>query len=709
MDKAKVFALDIGTRKVVGLILEKSGDQFQVIDVEITEHSTRSMMNGQIHDVEAVAATILQVKEALQERLKIKLETASVAAAGRSLKTTRANSSKERSHANEISHEEIRALEIEAVQQAQYQLAQEELGKREGSNYFCTGYSIVRYYLEGQSISNLVGQLGKEIGVEVIATFLPRVVVDSLFSALRRAGLQINSLTLEPIAALSVAIPPALRLLNLALVDIGAGTSDIALVKEGNVFAYAMVAMAGDEITEYIASRYLLDFATAENVKRLLSSEEEVEIIDILGNRHIVSTRVLQEEIKPLLDKITSQIALNIINFNQNLPDAVICVGGGSLTPGLINSLADNLGIVAQRVGIRTIRNLDYIKTESDFLNGPQGVTPIGIGYNYYAIPPIPFIKVSVNGRETALWSIGKINVAVALINSGINLKNIYGKPGMGKTIEINGTIKVFKGGMGTPPVIKINGISASLDSMVEDGDSIEFAPGQDGEEASIKGSDLVGQRLGKVMVNNIVYQVKPVLTVNGQPYDLDMEIPDRAQVEIKSVNNVYNILRVSGLDKYWLTERIYQYYIKDKPIRIKWIPLEIRISGQTADINQEVGPEDIITYEKRSLLPCLNDLRDKLGFIGIKVNVNGEEVSLEGKGIGIEINGKAATWEDELFDGAHIMLKRIKDGAILSDIFQYIDIKPRVNGKLVIKVDGKQAGFTTPLEEGSKIEIGWQ
>jgi len=79
-------------------------------------------------------------------------------------------------------------------------------------------------------MNSLIHHRGSEIGAEVIATFLPRSVVDSLYSVLKNCGLIMKTLTLEPIAALNVVIPPNMRNLNLALVDIGAGTSDIALV-----------------------------------------------------------------------------------------------------------------------------------------------------------------------------------------------------------------------------------------------------------------------------------------------------------------------------------------------------------------------------------------------------------------------------------------------------------------------------------------------
>ncbi len=78
-------------------------------------------------------------------------------------------------------------------------------------------------------------------------------------------------MTLEPIAAINVLIPSSMRRLNVALVDIGAGTSDIAITDENTVTAYGMVPIAGDEVTEAISDHFLLDFPDAERVKKELS------------------------------------------------------------------------------------------------------------------------------------------------------------------------------------------------------------------------------------------------------------------------------------------------------------------------------------------------------------------------------------------------------------------------------------------------------
>ena len=87
-----LFALDIGTRSVVGIILEKSDKSYKIIDILSQEHSERAMLDGQIHDVTAVAKVISQIKNKLEEKHG-PLKKVSVAAAGRALKTEKSTAS----------------------------------------------------------------------------------------------------------------------------------------------------------------------------------------------------------------------------------------------------------------------------------------------------------------------------------------------------------------------------------------------------------------------------------------------------------------------------------------------------------------------------------------------------------------------------------------------------------------------------------------
>lgn len=133
---------------------------------------------------------------------------------------------------------------------------------------------------------------------------------------LRGAGLYVANLTLEPIAAINVAIPERFRLLNIALVDVGAGTSDISITKDGSIIAYGMIPSAGDEITECLAKHYLTDFNEADALKCKSTEQEEVEFNDIMGLPYKISSDEIADVVKDAVQSITKSIAGKIIELN---------------------------------------------------------------------------------------------------------------------------------------------------------------------------------------------------------------------------------------------------------------------------------------------------------------------------------------------------------------------------------------------------------
>ena len=88
-----IFARDIGTRTVVGVLAERSKDGYKVIDMETTAHESRSMTDGQIEDIEAVAAVVKSVKTTLERRQSVQLQRVHTAAAGRAMNPLRQSSS----------------------------------------------------------------------------------------------------------------------------------------------------------------------------------------------------------------------------------------------------------------------------------------------------------------------------------------------------------------------------------------------------------------------------------------------------------------------------------------------------------------------------------------------------------------------------------------------------------------------------------------
>ena len=455
MSNDTLFALDIGTRSVVGIILEKSDESYKIIDILSQEHSERAMLDGQIHDVTAVAKVITQIKNKLEEKHG-PLKKVSVAAAGRALKTEKATISMDIKDKPMISREDILHLEYSAVQEAQNTVAQKNTTH---STYYCVGYSILYYRLDGQEMGSLIDQSGEEASVEIIATFLPKVVVESLLAALKRSDLEMQALTLEPIAAINVLIPPTMRRLNVALVDIGAGTSDIALTDSGTVIAYGMVPVAGDEITEAISDYLLLDFPLAEAAKRQLMNHDFITVTDILGFETELPKEEIILQIQPALERLADSISQEILELNNgHSPKAVMLVGGGSQTPLLTQLLSKRLNLPENRVAIRGIDAIQNVDFADHLHQGPELVTPIGIAIAADK-NPIQYISITVNGQPIRLFDMEQTNVSDCLLTAGIKLNKLYGKPGMAKIIHFNGQQITIPGQHGTMPKILLNGI----------------------------------------------------------------------------------------------------------------------------------------------------------------------------------------------------------------------------------------------------------
>ena len=113
-----------------------------------------------------------------------------------------------------------------------------------------------------------------------------------------------------------------------------------------------MVPIAGDEVTAAIAGAFLLDFSVAEQVKRQLKASP-IHCQDVVGNDLELLPEKVQEAAAPAVDKLARAIAQVILQLNGEPPQAVLCIGGGSLTRTLIDALSRHLNLPANRIGIR--------------------------------------------------------------------------------------------------------------------------------------------------------------------------------------------------------------------------------------------------------------------------------------------------------------------------------------------------------------------
>lgn len=710
VEQSSIFALDIGTRSVVGIILKEHENGYEIIDIEFKEHGNRAMLDGQIHDVLAVSKLVNEIKEILEARHGV-LHKVCVAAAGRALKTKRAKVSIGIASKPIINKQDILHLELTAVQQAQNELAKENMNVN-SAHYYCVGYSVLRYLLDDEEIGSLVDQQGEVASVEVIATFLPKVVVESLIAALHRADLEMDALTLEPIAAINVLIPPSMRRLNVALVDIGAGTSDIAITDEGTVIAYGMVPIAGDEITEAISDQYLLDFPLAEKAKRDLSESNNITITDILGFETEVPKEEVIQNIMGSLDKLTTAISDEILTLNNNKsPKAIMLVGGGSLTPELPGLLAKKLNLPDNRVAIRgidAIQNLEFAKHIS---KGPELVTPIGIAIAARK-NPIQYITVTVNDRTVRLFDMKKLTVGDCLLASGIELNKLYGKPGMAMIITVNNRDITVPGIHGGPPTITKNGQNTALDdNTVVDGDHIVVEKGMDGQAAKIKIKDLIEVKSSlQISLNDRPIQIEMEIYKNGQKVTIEEDLMDHDTIETvypKTIQELFGRLNLQPL-----TEPFHIYLNRTK-VSLPKFTTKFFKNGLETKLSSPIQDKDKITIKKESQ-PKLIDLLDEKGLslsYQIPIIFNEEQIKLQKNVMEVYRNGELLQEESLLFVGDDIQIvEKSIEPFIFQDIFRYVKIQlpPVQSGNFTLLRNGKNATFYDKLAPGDELVIQW-
>lgn len=703
-----VYSLDIGTRNVVGTLARLNGKHYEIMDYEMVPHPDRAMFDGQIHDIEKVTQVVKKVSEELENRNGFKLEKAAIAAAGRALKTEKSAIERDVDFTKEITKDITDTLEMEAIQVAQKQLMTDA---KIQAAYYCVGYSVIQYALDGAMILNPVGHKGTKLRVEIIATFLPHIVVDSLYSVLGKAGLEVMNMTLEPIAAMNVTIPQKLRLLNLALVDVGAGTSDIAISRDGTVESYGMVAVAGDEITEKLAQQYLLDFQTAESLKVNLNKLQSHDFSDIMGMSYTMTTEEIMNEIEPVVADIAGHVAANIIQLNKKAPSAVFCIGGGAQIPGFTEAMAEALGLPKERVAIKSVEQLENISFLREPLKGPEFITPVGIGVTAFTEREQDFIQVSVNDNILRLFKSKTLHVSDALIVAGINARSLLAERGDSIEIIVDGIHRKLRGEFGEPAKIFVNGMMASLDSKISHKDQITIEPATKGGMSQTT--------LGKIVnYDAVIYfrgqslKLVDYVSVNGVNRTGEYVLQENDQVITKGISDVKTLCKLLELNISEVIFKVNGSLVKPSALLNNGdiVDYEIMPSGYTDEIDDDMEiQEDPLKLE--------DVIEDDHNFKRITEDFSGPSKSEDEPIFTLPKDPKLDGEQVDLLgpltllvNGQQIHISERTKPMVFVDIFNHIDFDiSEAKGIIVLKLNDERARYTDILKDGDVIEISWK
>lgn len=680
-----IFALDIGTRSVVGVVSENVNNCLKVSKVESVFHSQRAMVDGQIEDIEEVSRVVANVKEKLENSLHITLDKVCIAAAGRSLKTERIILERDSDIRRPITSDFKNAIEVEALQ-----LAQEIFSKNSQNDdlFYCVGYSVLSHSLDGKNILNIVGHRGNKVSIEIIAAFLPHTVIEGLYACMDNNKLEVINLTLEPIAAMDLIIPSELRLLNLVLIDIGAGTSDIAISKDGSVVGYDMATVAGDEITECIMKNYIVDFNAAENIKALLSEDnDDFEITNILGISQNVKKQEILESIKPAVYDLCVDIASKIIKLNKVSPAAVFLAGGGSKIPFIKEFLSELLNIPQTRIASSeksSIRNVDLSLLDSF---GPELITPIGIAYSVILNKNYDFFSVHVNDKKIRLYSIRQMKVMDAILMSGFDSKKLIGFSGKSLRFIFNGKDKFYSGEFSTPAQIFVNSHAANIETIIHPGDNIEVVPAINGTSPVVRISDIAeSTAMGFVYFNSTKVDLGTRYLVNKVEVKEDYIIGNSDLIDILQVNTIKDLL-----DIYEMDETLYSFYINGNEVDINFKlydecvintskKIEIIETAEFEEVKSDKITESIEISEIDENM-VVNEIKEVVSFI--EVTINDKKINLPMRN------------DDEPY--------------IFADMLNFTNIDPsNPKGNIVLLHNGKDASYLNLINNNDIIIIKW-
>ena len=338
-NKDLLVGLDIGTSKVVAIVAELHADgEIEVIGTG--QHESNGLKKGVVVDIEKTVASIQAALEEAEITSGNKIQQVVTGIAGSHIRSFNsigmvAIKDKEVTEADVARViETAKAVAIPTDQQILHVLPQE-------------------FIIDGQEdIREPVGMSGVRLDVKVHVVTGAVSAVQNIIKCVRRCGLAVQDLILQPLASANAVLTHDEKELGVALVDIGGGTTDIAVFVGGSIRHSAVIPVAGDQITNDIAMALRTPTADAEEIKL----------------RHGL---VIEPRVEELFQMVQQTIRES--GYEESLSSGIVLTGGSSLLPGMAE-LAEDIFLKPVRVGAPA-----YSGSLSDVVRTPRYATAMGL------------------------------------------------------------------------------------------------------------------------------------------------------------------------------------------------------------------------------------------------------------------------------------------------------------------------------------------
>ncbi|CAH1087795.1 cell division protein FtsA [Candidatus Nitrotoga sp. 1052] len=369
-NKNLIVGLDIGTSKIVTIVAEvKSEGTMEVIGVGM--HESSGMKKGMVVNIDATVAAIQRALGDAELMADCKIREVYTGIAGSHIKSSNANGMvkiKDREVAQadiDRAVETASSLSLPSDQQILHILEQE-------------------FSIDGQgNIKKPLGMSGMRLEVEVHIVTGAVAAAQNIMKCVHRCGLEVREMILQPLASSKAVLSDDERDLGVCLVDIGGGTTDVAIFTGGAIRHTAVIPIAGDQITNDIAMALRTPTTDAEDIKikygcalRQLADDGPIGVPGV-GERGIrmLSRQTLAEVIEPRVEELYMlvQAELRRSGFENLLSSGIVITGGSSAMQGMVE-LGEEIFHMPVRLGLPR-----YIGGLSDVVKTPRFSTGVGL------------------------------------------------------------------------------------------------------------------------------------------------------------------------------------------------------------------------------------------------------------------------------------------------------------------------------------------
>ncbi|KND58442.1 Cell division protein FtsA [Candidatus Paraburkholderia schumanniana] len=369
--KDLLVSLDIGTSKVVAIVAELKGEgHYEVIG--LGQADSKGLKKGVVVNIEATVQSIQRALEEAELMADCKITNVFTGIAGSHIRSFNSSGmvaikDKEVTQADVARViETAKAINIPTDQQVLHILTQE-------------------FIIDGQEdVREPIGMSGIRLEVKVHIVTGAVSAAQNIVKCVRRCGLEVNDLILQPLASSLAVLTEDEKELGVVLVDIGGGTTDIAIFSEGAIRHTAVIPIAGDQITSDVAMALRTPTPDAEDIKvsygiakQALADPDEMIEVPGLGERgpRTLSRQALAAVVEPRVEELFSlvQQVVRESGYEELLSSGVVLTGGAAMMPGMVE-LGEDIFLKPVRIGVP-----EYAGGLADVVRNPHYSTAMGL------------------------------------------------------------------------------------------------------------------------------------------------------------------------------------------------------------------------------------------------------------------------------------------------------------------------------------------